>query len=434
MNTASISQRQPIGVGLIEIDRLIVGSNSPRRLLERGNSLNKALLVLNSGSSSLKFSVFHATDLGLLVRGQVEGFANSTRFLLRGPAGDVIEDRMLPDGARFVHTQAMSLIFEYLKVHLEGDRIVGVGHRVVHGGVKYTAPARIDRLLMKELDRLIPLAPLHQPYTLAAIKALEIAEPHLPQVACFDTAFHRTQPHVAQQFGLPRHFTEQGILRYGFHGISYEYVASILPSIDPRAASGRTVVAHLGNGASLCALSAGKSIATTMSFTPVDGLVMGTRVGSLDPGVMLYLMTSHGMDAETLEKLIYHDSGLLGVSGLSSDMRTLLTSTDPRAIEAIELFVYRLVRELGSLAAALGGLDSLVFTGGIGENASLIRSQVCRDAAWLGIRLDEESNKKNWTRLHDQQSQATVWVIATNEELMIAQQTQRVLGTSHTIE
>ncbi|AMV32452.1 putative propionate kinase [Pirellula sp. SH-Sr6A] len=392
--------------------------------------MTEALLVLNSGSSSLKFSVFQIGDLTLLVRGQIEGLGTAPRFLLRGSDDELLEESNPIDGARFDHSQAMGLIIERLREQLVGVRIVGVGHRVVHGGVKYATPIRVNESVLEELGRLIPLAPLHQPYSLAAIRSLSVTAPELPQVACFDTAFHRTQPPVAQWFGLPRSFTEQGLLRYGFHGISYEYIASVLPAMDPRAASGRTIVAHLGNGASLCALSAGKSIATTMSFTPVDGLVMGTRVGSLDPGVLLYLMASHGMDAASLEKLIYHDSGLLGVSGLSSDMRTLLASTDSHATEAIDLFVYRLGRELGSLAAALGGLDALVFTGGIGANAAVIRSRVCHDAAWLGLSLDEESNQKGYRQLHDHRSEVTIWSIATNEELMIAQQTQRVLRLS----
>ena len=299
---------------------------------------------------------------------------------------------------------------------------------MVHGGVKYAAPARVDACMIGELEQLVPLAPLHQPQSLAAIKAVFRKSPHLPQVACFDTAFHRTQPEVAQWFGLPRRYTDQGVRRYGFHGLSYEYVASVLPGIDPRAATGRTIVAHLGNGASLCALQAGRSVATTMSFTPADGLVMGTRVGSLDPGVLLYLMTSQGLDAAALEKLIYHESGLLGVSGLSSDMRTLVASADPRATEAIDLFVYRLGRELGSLAAALGGLDALVFTGGIGENAALVRSRVCRDAAWIGVRLDDDANQKGSRRLSHDECKVAIWVVATNEELMIAEHTRRVLS------
>jgi acetate kinase len=268
---------------------------------------------------------------------------------------------------------------------------------------------------------------LHQPHNLAAIKAVAQMAPELPQVACFDTAFHRAQPPLAQAFGLPRRYTEEGVRRYGFHGLSYEYVASVLPTMDRRAAKGRSVIAHLGNGASMCAMRTGRSVATTMSFTALDGLAMGTRCGAMDPGVLLYLIERHGMDGRVLEKLLYQESGLLGVSGISSDMRALLASSDPRATEAVDLFVYRIGRELGSLAAALGGLDALVFTGGIGENAVSIRARVCRGASWLGVELDEEANAKGGPCISRAGSRATAWVIPTNEELMIARHTRRLL-------
>lgn len=345
--------------------------------------MSDAILVLNAGSSSLKFSAF-STEGRLLARGKAESL-----------------------GTDDDHERALASVFEQLRAQLSGHAVVAVGHRVVHGGVKFATPARIDESVLAELDSLVPLAPLHQPHNLAAVRTVLRLAPGLPQVACFDTAFHRTQPEVAQRFGLPRRFTDEGVRRYGFHGLSYEYIASVLPGIDARAATGRTIVAHLGNGASLCAMLGGKSVATTMSFTPADGLVMGTRCGSLDPGVMLYL-TRRGMEADHLEHLIYHESGLLGVSGVSSDMRELLASDDPHAAEAIDLFVYRIGRELGSLAAALGGLDALVFTGGIGENAAAIRERITRDAAWLGN-----------IRVH---------VIPTDEELMIANHTRRVLS------
>ena len=252
--------------------------------------------------------------------------------------------------------------------------------------------------------------------------------PALPQVACFDTAFHRAQPPVAQAFALRRKFAEEGVIRYGFHGISYEYIASVLPNFDSRAATGRTIILHLGSGASACAIQKGQSVATTMTFSPVDGLPMGTRSGSLDPGVMLYLMDRHSMDARALEKLLYQQSGLLGLSGISSDMRTLLTSSDPRAAEAVDYFVYRAGREIGSLAAALNGLDALVFTGGVGENAPQIRARICRDAAWLGLRLDEEANEAKGPRINRDGSRVTAWAIPTNEELLIAQHTRRLLA------
>jgi acetate kinase len=294
--------------------------------------------------------------------------------------------------------------------------------------LKFTQPIRIDPEVMAALEALVPLAPLHQPHNLAAIKAIAQRGPELRQVACFDTSFHRTQPAVAQAFALPRRYAEEGVLRYGFHGLSYEYIASRLPTTDARAAAGRTVVAHLGNGASMCAMRGGQSIASTMSFTAVDGLPMGTRCGALDPGVLLYLMDSQGMDVRALEKLIYQQSGLLGVSGISSDMRTLLASPDPQAAEAVELFVYHIGRELGSLSAALGGLDALVFTGGIGENAAMIRARICRDAAWLGLNLDAAANDIGGPRISRLDSRVTAWVIPTNEELMIAQHTRGLLA------
>jgi acetate kinase len=277
---------------------------------------------------------------------------------------------------------------------------------------------------------LIPLAPLHQPHNLAAIRAVARLAPQLPQVACFDTAFHRTQPFVAQAYALPRVYASSGLRRYGFHGLSYEYIAWVLPMYDPDVATGRVIVAHLGNGASLCAMHNGQSVASTMGFSTLDGLVMGTRCGTLDPGVLLYLLDL-GMNVRELEQLLYHQSGLLGVSGISSDMRTLLSSNDPHAAEAIDLFVYRIGRELGSLAAALGGLDALVLTAGIGEHSPVIRQRVCQAAAWLGVQLDEAANQRNEARISRPDSRVAVWVIPTNEELMIAQHTRRVLGESN---
>jgi acetate kinase len=389
-----------------------------------------AILILNAGSSSLKFSAFRAEkgELHLLAHGQVEGIGNSPRFALHGSASEVLEEQALTGGPSLGHEQALRFVLERYEARFSGYRLAAAGHRVVHGGVKFAQPVLISQEVLTGLESLVPLAPLHQPHNIAAIRATMQIMPSLPQVACFDTAFHRKQPEVAQLFGLPRRYTDEGLRRYGFHGLSYEYIASALPNLDARAAQGRTIVAHLGNGASLCALKDGKSIATTMSFTPVDGLVMGTRVGSLDPAAVLYLMTQYHLDAKALENLIYHDSGLLGVSGVSSDMRDLLSSADPHAAEAIELFVYRIAREIGSLAAALGGLDALVFTAGIGENAPAIRAQVCRASKWLGVVLDEAANEKGGPKISLPESNTTVWVMPTNEELMIAQHTQRLLG------
>jgi acetate kinase len=398
--------------------------------------MSDAILVLNAGSSSLKFSAFRVGSGNdrLLARGQVEGIGTAPRFVLRGAQGEAIEDQALAVDGGWDHEHALGLVLERCQKQLGGNRLVAVGHRVVHGGVTFAAPVRIDAAVLSALEQLIPLAPLHQPHNLAAIRAVQRRAPVLPQVACFDTAFHRTQPETAQRFALPRRFMDEGVRRYGFHGLSYEYIATVLPRFDARAAAGKTVVAHLGNGASMCAMLGGKSVATTMSFTPADGLMMGTRAGSIDPGVLLYLMSRHGMNAADLERLIYHESGLLGVSGLSSDMRTLLESSDPRAAEAIDLFVYRICRELGSLAAALGGLDALVFTGGIGENAAAIRARVCREAQWLGITLDPLANDAKGPRISRPESAVAVWVIPTDEELMIAAHTQHVLGMRGTIE
>jgi acetate kinase len=302
-----------------------------------------------------------------------------------------------------------------------------VGHRVVHGGLDYAEPVRVEAGVLAALEKFVPLAPLHQPHNLAPIRLLLERNPQLPQVACFDTAFHRAQPELAQMFALPKALHDEGVRRFGFHGLSYEYIASRLPGIDARAAAGRTIVLHLGNGASMCAMLGGRSVASTMGFTAVDGLPMGTRCGNIDPGVILYLMDVRGMDARAVEKLIYSQSGLLGVSGVSSDMRTLLASSEPRAKLAVDLYVYRIGRELGSLAAALGGLDAIVFTGGIGENSAEIRARVCRDAAWLGVDLDAAANDSAGPRLATAASRVAAWTLPTNEELMIARHTRRLL-------
>jgi acetate kinase len=388
-----------------------------------------ALLVLNAGSSSLKFSVFEGGEQPApLLRGQLEGLFTQPHFKARDRAGNSAGERMWEAGTKLGHSGAIEFLFGWGRGRLGGHHIVAAGHRVVHGGRQFTGPVVVNPEVLAALEALVPLAPLHQPHNLEAIRAVAEHAPFLPQVACFDTSFHRTQPAVAQAFALPRRYAEEGVLRYGFHGLSYEYIASVLPDFDARAAAGRTVVAHLGNGASMGALKGGKSVATTMGFTALDGLPMGTRCGALDPGVLLYLMDRHGVDARALEKLLYQESGLLGVSGISSDMRTLLGSTDPRAAEAIDLFVYRIGRELGSLVAALGGLDALVFTGGIGENAGPIRARVCRDAAWLGLELDEAANAAGNPCISRPGSRVAAWVIPTNEELMIAQHTRRLLA------
>jgi acetate kinase len=387
------------------------------------------ILVLNAGSSSLKFSAFlRGEPLTPLLRGQLEGLFTAPRFIARNATGDVVGEKEWPAGTPLGHPGAIQFLFDWGHGSLGAHRIGAAGHRVGHGGRKFTQPVLIDTQVLEALETFVPLAPLHQPHNLGAIKTVAQLAPALPQVACFDTAFHRRQPAVAQTFALPRKYTEEGVLRYGFHGLSYEYIAAVLPKVNAQAANGRTIVAHLGSGASMCAMRAGQSVATTMSFTPLDGLAMGTRCGAIDPGVLLYLMDQHGLDARGLEKLLYQQSGLLGVSGVSSDMRTLLACPDRRASEAVDLYVYRIGRELGSLAAALGGLDAVVFTGGIGENSAEIRDRVCRDAAWLGLDLDAAANHAGGPRISQPESRVSAWVVPTNEELMIAQHTQWVLA------
>jgi acetate kinase len=388
-----------------------------------------AIAVLNAGSSSLKFSLFamRAGALVVEVRGQIEGLHTAPHFVARDASGHTVAERLWGEGAKLGHEGAVEHLTVFLRERLVGDRLVGVGHRVVHGGPEYAHPVRVDARILRALESLVPLAPLHQPHNLSAIAALLERAPELPQVACFDTAFHRTNPEVAQRFALPVGLHEAGVRRYGFHGLSYEYVASVLSSVDEAAAAGRTVVLHLGNGSSMCALAARRSMASTMGFTALDGLPMGTRCGALDPGVMLYLMDEHGMDARAIERLLYTQSGLLGMSGLSSDMRALLASDHPRARLAIDVYAYRIRRELGSLAAALGGLDAIVFTAGIGEHAAAIRERVCRDAAWLGVALDEGANARGGPLISARDSRVRAWVIPTDEELMIARHTLRVL-------
>jgi acetate kinase len=388
-----------------------------------------ALLVLNAGSSSLKFSVFVDEDPPrVLVRGQVEELFRRPRFVARA-GGAVVGEKEWPGGTHLGHDGAIEHLFAWSRGGvLAGRPVAAVGHRVVHGGTRFSGPTRVDAGVVRELEDLIPLAPLHQPHNVAAIKAVAQRAPSATQVACFDTAFHATQPAVAQVFALPRRYAEEGLRRYGFHGLSYEYVASALPALDPRAAAGRTVVAHLGNGASMCALAGGRSVATTMSFTALDGLVMGTRCGAIDPGLVLYLIERRGMDVRALERLLYEESGLLGVSGESSDMRDLLASSTAGAAEALDLFVYRIDRELGSLAAALGGLDALVFTGGIGEHAAAIRARVARGASWLGLDFDEEANARGGPCISAPGSRVAAWVIPTDEEAMIASHTRRLVA------
>jgi acetate kinase len=393
--------------------------------------MSDAIAVLNAGSSSIKFSLFLSTngDLTPALRGQIEGIYTAPRFVAKAGDGAIVDERTWPEETSLGHDGATSHLFGYLREKLAEHRLLAVGHRVVHGGVKYTTPVRLDAGVVRALEEFVPLAPLHQPHNLAPIRILLERAPQLAQVACFDTSFHCGNPPVAQLFALPIEYAEAGVRRYGFHGLSYEYIASRLAKVDARAAAGRTIVLHLGNGSSMCGMLAGKSVASTMGFTAVDGLPMGTRCGAIDPGVMLYLMDQRRMDARAIERLIYQQSGLLGLSGISSDMRTLLDSDDPRARLAIDVYVYRIRRELGSLVAALGGLDAIVFTAGIGENAPALRARICADAAWAGVTLDPAANEAGRPCITAKGSAVTTWVVPTNEELMIARHALRLAST-----
>jgi acetate kinase len=390
-------------------------------------SESPAILVLNAGSSSIKFCVFRRGrgELQRDLRGQLSGLTTAPHLTARR-GETVVVDRRLGDAA-LTHTQGLQVLLDCLRAELHGAPLAGVGHRVVHGGLEFMAPTLIDTAVLARLARYNPLAPLHQPHNLAAIRLMLDQLPDVPEIACFDTAFHRSVPEVAQLFALPPRFAAAGVRRYGFHGLSYEYIASVLPKIDPRAASGRTVVFHLGNGSSMCALGAGRSVATTMGFTAVDGLPMGTRTGSLDPGVVLFLMDEMKLGVREIERLLYHESGLLGMSGISSDMRDLLASPEPAAQLAIDVYVYRAARELGSLAAALGGLDALVFTAGIGENQPEIRARICERARWLGVELDAEANRAKQQCITTPGSRVAAYVVPTDEELMIARHVAGVL-------
>ena len=390
--------------------------------------MSNSIAVINAGSSSIKFAIYQATkDERCLFRGQVEGIGVAPRLKIEDGKGDVVEERTL-NAQGFDHGAATREIIQTGSTLLKGESVIAFGHRVVHGGLKYGAPVRVTEAVLDDLARLEPLAPLHQPHNLAPIRAIMGLAPQIPQIACFDTAFHRAQSNLAQAFALPRRFAEEGVRRYGFHGLSYEFLVTRLKELAPDLAGGRVVFAHLGNGASLCAVKDGRSVASTMGFTAVDGLMMGTRCGAVDPGVILYVMQHHGMDAAAIEDLIYRRSGLLGVSGISPDMRALRASPDPAAKEAIALFVYRVVREMGSLVAALGGIDGLVFSGGIGEHDASTRAEVVEGSRWLGAILDPARNEHGREVLISaENSSVAVWVIPTDEERLIARHTAEMV-------
>jgi acetate kinase len=392
--------------------------------------MGDTILTLNAGSSSIKFALFEAASpppRKALLSGQVDGLGARPHLKARDAAGATLEDTDLPLEKDAPHRAALAFLVERLQGGGPGARIVAVGHRVVHGGTRFSQPVAVDRGILEALRAFVPLAPLHQPHNLAGIEAMSATLPGVPQVACFDTAFHRTQPTLAQLFALPRRITAEGVRRYGFHGLSYEFIAEILPQHMGPKADGKVLVAHLGNGASICAMDGRRSRATSMGFTAVDGLMMGTRTGALDPGVLLYLMDRHHMDARAIERMLYRESGLLGVSGISQDMRELLASNEREAREAVDLFCYRVVREVGALAASAGGFDALVFTGGIGEKAAPVRARVCGALAWLGLDLDAEANARNATVISRDSSAVTALVLPTNEEWVIARHTARHL-------
>jgi acetate kinase len=387
-------------------------------------------LVLNAGSSSLKFRVYRRPQEGgtLEARGQIEGIGTAPRLAAEDATGRVLAEHPL-DAVRDAG-DALEALAGWLRATYAGARVLAVGHRVVHGGARFAAPVRVTREILAELERLVPLAPLHQPHNLAAIRAVFDRLPEVPQVACFDTGFHRGHAAVVDLVPLPKSLRDEGIQRYGFHGLSYEYIASVLPRVAPEIAAGRVIVAHLGSGASLCALLARKSVDSTLGFTALDGLCMGTRPGALDPGVVLYLFQGLGLSASEVETVLYKRSGLLGISGASNDMRDLLASDTAEARLAVDYFVYRAAKEIGALAAVLEGVDGLVFTAGIGERSSEIRRRICRASAWLGIELDGEANDAGKPRISRPGSRVSAWVIPTDEELMILRHTGAVLGWS----
>jgi acetate kinase len=387
-------------------------------------------LVVNAGSSSLKFCVYHrpaAEGWRLEARGQIEGIGTTPRLSAKDGAAAKLAEEALAESVRDGRS-ALDALAGWLRGRFGDASVVGVGHRVVHGGARFTGPTLVTPEVVKELRDLVSLAPLHQPHNLAAIEAISERMPGVPQVACFDTSFHRGQPAVAELVPLPREIRAQGVQRYGFHGLSYEYIAAVLPEVAPEIANGRVVVAHLGSGASLCALEDRKSVDSTLGFTALDGLCMGTRPGALDPGVVLHLFQTLGLSAKEVETILYRKSGLLGISGTSNDMRDLLASDAPEARLAVDYFVYRAAKEIGALAAVLGGIDGLVFTAGIGENSPEIRRRICEASAWLGIDLDPEANARKGPRISKPGSRVSAWAIPTNEELMIARHTGSLLG------
>jgi acetate kinase len=395
-------------------------------------AVSETILVVNAGSSSIKFQLFAVTGRDGLegrLKGQIEGVGVKPHLIARGIKGETLIDETWPSCEVDSVPKALDRVVAFLRAEI-GQLPTAIGHRVVHGGAHYSEPTLVDDAVLKRLDAFSPLAPLHQPNNLAPIRAVRARQPQILQVACFDTAFHRGHPEVADRYALPEALYAEGVRRYGFHGLSYEYIADRLPEVAPRIARGRVVVAHLGSGASMCAISGGKSVESTLGFTALDGLPMGTRPGQLDPGVVLYLMSEKGMSPKEIEHFLYNDCGLKGLSGISSDIRELLNSSDPQAERTLDYFVHRIAMSAGMLAAAMGGIDGFVFTAGIGENACSIREAVVKRLSWLGIELDPDANAKGGPLISRKGSRVACYVIPTNEELMIARHTLRVLRKS----
>jgi len=395
--------------------------------------MQQVILVINAGSSSIKFAIYALSTthtLQAIYHGMAEGIGIKPHFIVKNQAGEPIADCAISDEHGQHHIGVLSILLDWLDTHGEGLTLLVVGHRVVHGGDTFRSPVIINDDVINKITELTPLAPLHQPHHLAAIHALQQLRPELPQVACFDTAFHRSQESIAQMFAISRELMQQGIKRYGFHGLSYEYIASVLPDYMGLDNIGKTVVCHLGNGASLCAIEHGQSVASTTGFSAVEGLPMGTRCGSIDVGVALYLW-EQGYSLKDATNVFYKQSGLLGMSGgMSADMRVLLDSDDAHAQEAIEHYCYRVARDIGSLAVAMQGLHHIVFTAGIGEHAAPVREKVCARLAWLGITLDTQANQEGLSLISIEDSQIAVWVIPTNEEIVIAQHSLKLVSSS----
>jgi len=393
-----------------------------------------AVLVLNAGSSSIKFGLFEiaAAEPVLLCKGLLDEHEAKPRLVVKSPGGEDLFEKQIAaadtDGGHL-----FADVLGFIEERFGEGCLSAVGHRIVHGGPNYSGPVELTEDVYAKLEALTPLAPLHQPRCLAPVLPIRTIKPDLTQIACFDTAFHHGLAPPASRFAIPRRYEARGLRRYGFHGLSFEYVSGRLAHIAPELAAGRTVIAHFGNGASLCALRDGRSVDTTMGLTPLDGLVMGTRCGTIDPGVLLYLLRQEKMTSENLQHLLYHESGLLGVSGISADMRTLLASSEASAREAVDLFTFRAAQEVAVMATTLGGLDCLVFTGGIGEHAKEIRSAIGERLAWLGMRIDAAANDAACERINAGGSAVDVLVIPTNEELMIARHCVAVLQATRTV-